>query len=162
MARILVTTDDSPLGRVALTHAQALARALHADLTVLTVLTEPPMVSDFVPVSVVDPVQTEAQRTELRELLSRAVPGALIRVPDAGRRSVSQVIVDAAREEQAALIVMSTHGRSGLSRLMLGSVAEAVLHTSPVPVMLIRVGQAVPTWGPVQAAAAPPKPTVAT
>ncbi len=130
MARILVTTDDSPLGRVVLTRAQALAGTLHADLTVQTVLIEPPTVGDFVPVSVVDPVQIEAQRTELREWLSRAVPGALIRVPDVGRRSVSQVIVNAAREEQAALIVISTHGRSGLSRLMLGPWVEAVLHTS--------------------------------
>jgi nucleotide-binding universal stress UspA family protein len=51
-------------------------------------------------------------------------------------------IVDAARELHADLIAMTTHGRSGLRRLMFGSVAEAVLHHSDVPVFLLRATEA--------------------
>ncbi len=52
--------------------------------------------------------------------------------------SGASAILRAAREEQASLIALSTHGRSGLSRLVLGSVAESVLRGAPVPVLLVR------------------------
>jgi nucleotide-binding universal stress UspA family protein len=51
-------------------------------------------------------------------------------------------IVNAAREVQADLIAMTTHGRSGLRRLMFGSVAEAVLRHSDIPVFLLRATEA--------------------
>jgi nucleotide-binding universal stress UspA family protein len=49
-------------------------------------------------------------------------------------------IADAARFRKADLIVMSTHGRSGLGRLVLGSVAEGVMRTTSTPVLLLRPG----------------------
>jgi nucleotide-binding universal stress UspA family protein len=52
--------------------------------------------------------------------------------------SPAPAILETAREERATLIALSTHGRSGLSRFMLGSVAEEVLRTSPVPVLVFR------------------------
>lgn len=55
-------------------------------------------------------------------------------VPD-GR--VAQAIVDAAERFGADLIVMGTHGRTGLQRVLLGSVAEGVLRRSPVPVVVV-------------------------
>jgi len=51
---------------------------------------------------------------------------------------VEERIVMAARDWPADLIVMGTHGRRGVTRAMLGSSAEAVLRTSPVPVLLVR------------------------
>jgi nucleotide-binding universal stress UspA family protein len=48
-----------------------------------------------------------------------------------------EVILDMARERQADLIVMGTHGRSGLPRALLGSVAERVVRISPVPVLTV-------------------------
>jgi nucleotide-binding universal stress UspA family protein len=51
-------------------------------------------------------------------------------------------IVEAARLRKVDLIVMSTHGRSGLGRLMLGSVAESVLRSTTTPILLIRVPEA--------------------
>ena len=47
-------------------------------------------------------------------------------------------IVETAREMDAALIAMTTHGRSGVSRMIFGSVAESVVRDAPVPVLLIR------------------------
>lgn len=57
---------------------------------------------------------------------------------EAGGERVAAVIADEARQWQADLIVIGTHGRSGLSRLLLGSVAEGVLRGAPVPVLLVR------------------------
>ena len=57
-------------------------------------------------------------------------------------------IADAARYRSADLIVMTTHGRSGLSRLLLGSVAEAVLRATTTPVLLLRPGQSAPVLDP--------------
>lgn len=55
-------------------------------------------------------------------------------VPDG---SVAQAVVDAAERFGADLIVMGTHGRTGLQRVLLGSVAEGVLRRSPVPVVVV-------------------------
>jgi nucleotide-binding universal stress UspA family protein len=54
----------------------------------------------------------------------------------------SDEIVAAARQTGADLIAMTTHGRSGLGRLLFGSVAEAVLRESRLPVFLMRVTEA--------------------
>ena len=54
----------------------------------------------------------------------------------------ASAIVEAARLRGADLIVMSTHGRSGLGRLILGSVAEAVLRSTTTPILLLRVPEA--------------------
>jgi len=50
----------------------------------------------------------------------------------------AEAIVEAARHRHADLIVMSSHGRSGVARLVLGSVAESVLRATAVPILLIR------------------------
>jgi nucleotide-binding universal stress UspA family protein len=55
----------------------------------------------------------------------------------AGQR-VADRIVEAAKRWEADLIVMGTHGRHGIQHLVLGSVAEAVIRSAPVPVLLVR------------------------
>ena len=52
------------------------------------------------------------------------------------------LVVEAARAGKVDLIVMTTHGRSGLGRLILGSVAEAVLRGTTTPILLVRAGGA--------------------
>ncbi|MBX8464782.1 universal stress protein [Deinococcus sp. RIT780] len=147
MTRILVTTDGSELGHAALGHAQALAGAAHAAVTVLCVQADPAvLVSEFSYVPPVDPEVFAAQASALRTELQTLVPGARVRVEPAAGRTLVRAILDVAREENAALIVMSTHGRGGLGRALLGSVAEAVAHHAPVPVMLVRAGQVPAVW----------------
>ena len=58
-----------------------------------------------------------------------------------GKARVSEEIVEEARRWQADLIVLGTHGRRGLNRLLLGSVAEAVVRISPVSVLLARAAR---------------------
>ena len=52
------------------------------------------------------------------------------------------MIITRARDLDASLIAMTTHGRSGLARLVFGSTAEAVLRHPPCPILLVRVGEA--------------------
>ncbi|WP_104990606.1 universal stress protein [Deinococcus sp. NW-56] len=156
MPRILVTTDGSSLGHQALAHADALARALGADLSVLYVQPDPlPTVAEayaYVPENAVQ--EQEEAMLALRDELQARLPHADLRLERASGRPVPRLILEAARTLEADLIVMSTHGRSGLSRALLGSVAEAVTHHAPVPVLLVRDGQAVPSWAAVQSGGA--------
>ncbi|GEJ58123.1 universal stress protein [Anaeromyxobacter diazotrophicus] len=83
------------------------------------------------------PLVEEAQRA-LERLVARADrdgvhPRALVKLG-----APWQEIVAAAEEERADLIVMGTHGRRGLAHALLGSVAEKVVQTSPVPVLTVR------------------------
>ncbi|MGH2461251.1 MAG: universal stress protein [Chloroflexota bacterium] len=65
------------------------------------------------------------------------------------RRRISEKIVEDARRWPADLIVLGTHGRHGIERLFLGSVAEGVARTAPVPVLLVRgsTGESAPSAG---------------
>lgn len=156
MPRILVTTDGSSLGHQALAHADALARALSADLSVLYVQPDPlPTVAEayaYMPENAVQ--QQEEAMLVLKGELQARLPHADLRLERASGRPVPRLILEAAKALGADLIVMSTHGRSGLSRALLGSVAEAVTHHAPVPVLLVRDGQAVPSWVAVQSGGA--------
>ena len=59
-----------------------------------------------------------------------------------GNEAAAKKLVNYAREENVDLIVMGTHGRTGLKRLLLGSVAEAVVRHAPCPVLLVKQGSA--------------------
>lgn len=148
MTRILVTTDQSELGTQALAHAQALAEALGAELLALCVLPDPTVAvaGEFGYLPPESPRDHAAEASAVQGALISQLPGARVLVELAGGRAVSRAIIDAAQAEGADLIVMATHGRSGLGRAILGSVAEAVVHHSRVPVMLVRSGQQVTTW----------------
>ncbi|GGL73721.1 hypothetical protein GCM10010840_09760 [Deinococcus aerolatus] len=128
MNRILVTTDGSELGQHALSHAQALARALGAELTVVSIQVDP-VVSGYGAYAYALPTSQENMdelKAGLEHLLRERVPDARIRVERAGGRHVARAILNIAREEGAQMIVMTTHGLSGLGRALMGSVAQAV------------------------------------
>lgn len=148
MRKILVTTDTSAMSNHAVLHAQALAKALGAELRILAVEPSPIPVAagqyGFIP-----PVSDQEIRSEdqdFRSALQRAFPDLPVRIEQANIRPIAEVILDAARDEQADMIVMSTHGRSGLGWILLGSVAESVVHGASVPVVLIKGNQTVVDW----------------
>ena len=94
----------------------------------------------------------EAQVAAIREA-EDYLAGVAARIRRAGATDVEtsvwygppvEAITDAAKYRKADLIVMSTHGRSGLGRLVLGSVAESVLRATSTPILLLR--PATPEW----------------
>ncbi len=148
MSKILATTDSSSLGDQGVAHARALAGALGAELLVLSVQLDPAptIAGEFGYVVPVSPAQYAAQEQAVREQLASAFPDLPVRTERAGGRAVWQTILDVAREEHASMIVMTTHGRTGLGKMLLGSVAQAVAEHSTIPVLLVRGEQPVPTW----------------
>jgi nucleotide-binding universal stress UspA family protein len=144
--RILVPLDGSALAEQALPLAITLARRTQAELMLLQVAVPlvdyVPGLSPFsrpIPTSIAFPdlLREQAQQqlaTTIKRFATRDVamtPVVLFGYP-------AETIVDAAIERQADLIVMATHGYSGLRRWTLGSVADKVLHASPVPLLLVR------------------------
>jgi nucleotide-binding universal stress UspA family protein len=138
---ILVPLDGSALAEAALLPAIELARERGAKVVLLRA-------AEAHARPMVDP--TEAQVAAVREA-EQYVAGVRDRVRQRGVADVeasvwygapAQAIVEAAQFRKADLIVMSSHGRSGLGRLVLGSVAETVLRSTAVPILLIRPGAA--------------------
>jgi len=124
--RIMVPLDGSELAQTALSHALDLCRACTATLFLLHVR-DPRSGSVEAARRYLEYIQTQnAQAGVAIELLVREGP-------------VAAAIIDAAGQERVDLIVMATHGRSGLQRVVYGSVAEQVLRGSSMPVLLVRV-----------------------
>jgi nucleotide-binding universal stress UspA family protein len=151
--RLLVPVDVDPIADRALADrlvdaAADLAKALGADMTLLHVALpvytpiEPP--ADLVNqtyramLDVAEARNTMSSRV-LKELEARAKAlGATARVLVTTRSgSVPHVINDIAKEERCDLIVMTTHARRGVQRVLLGSVAERTAHLAHVPVLLL-------------------------
>jgi nucleotide-binding universal stress UspA family protein len=143
MKRILVPTDGSHLSGEALRAALKLALPFHAEILTLHVVPDPGLPN------VVDGVwiDTEGLRRDLRlrgrglldearRELGLATTRPILR--EACGEPIADVIVQVGEEQDVDLIVMGTHGRAGLDRLLLGSVAERVARTAGAPVMLVR------------------------
>jgi nucleotide-binding universal stress UspA family protein len=139
--KILVPLDGSKVAEGVLPHAKSLAYSEGAELILLTVAANPAM--DFVfsdPGLAQSAVQEQEDRskqyiTEIENDLKAAgfKTSTLLRIG-----SVAEVILGVADEMQVDVIAMSTHGRTGPARWLLGSIAERVVHSSKVPVLLIR------------------------
>ena len=134
ISRILVATDFSLQASNALRSARSLAEAFGAKLIllhVIDVLTE----IGFA-MAGTDPFQLLREEADKRMgELKALIPDAETIVCEASPRPA---IVDAALELNCPMIVMGTHGRSGLEHLLLGSVAEYVVRHSKVPVLTVR------------------------
>lgn len=143
--RILLPLDGSELAERILPAATALARLYDASFTVLRVLSPP-----FRPGLAYEdlPVQVDAEAmVEREEAVAEYVEGMAARLRSEGLDARGRVvhgaapadeIVQVAAEEDADLVAMATHGRSGLKRLVLGSVADKVLRAGERPVLMHR------------------------
>ncbi len=142
--RILVPIDDSAGSRAAADHAVRLAASLDAELIVVHVLEPLPSHGYFA----LDALAYGDQlRSDLREAAQRMLDEAAATASEGGVEATtklvegvepSRAIAEVADEEGVDLVVMGTHGRRGLGRAILGSVAEAVVRRASVPHLLIR------------------------
>ncbi len=138
---ILVPTDLGEGAEEALDYACELASKLGATVHLLNVIGIPtmgvPELGVALSSSVIDGVVHENQAALDKIVAAHAGMAtfgpALLRVGDA-----RDVINQTATELRCDLIVMSTHGRRGLSRLLMGSVAETIVRTAPCPVLAMR------------------------
>lgn len=133
--RVLLTTDLSHHAAHAHTRGLSVARALGGRQApeLCSLFVQPPELGDL-PLPVTWP--PSAARHELEEFLSAEVPAAPI-TPCVRTGDPAHEIVAVAREWEADLVVMGTHGRRGLQRMFLGSVAETVVRHAPCAALVI-------------------------
>jgi nucleotide-binding universal stress UspA family protein len=137
----LVPIDFSPYAEQALDYAIALATQLQARVTLLHVI-QPPLMAGADMGAWPSPTFLE----ELEAAVTGDMEGYLARVTAAGLEGEIvvvhgvpfQEILHAAKERQVHLIIMGTHGRTGLTHVLLGSVAEKVVRLAPCPVLIAR------------------------
>ena len=144
MKRILVPIDFSPFSLQALRYGCVLARQNNAELFLLHV------VQDLTPISVGGGGIIASSAAEYIDQLESSAEEALAEVPSRSigkdlklRRqtvigSPRYAIVDFAETHEIDLICLGTHGRGGLSRMLLGSVAEKVVQHAPCPTLVVR------------------------
>lgn len=142
--RILVPTDGSPVSALAADAAIEMARSAGAEIVALSIVVPEAVLPSIEGAMVFDP----GQHVDVLQEHAHGFVGALAeraRRGGVGCRPVTRIdpdparaIVEAAREYDCDLIAMGSHGRRGLSRLLAGSVTQAVLAYAPVPVMVFR------------------------
>jgi len=141
--KILVTLDGSEFAERALGPAAQIAKEFHSKITLLRI----PVIEAQVaaPYGIGLPSEPDVKRShDEAESYLYSIQMRLLGSGVAARTEVvsgvpADVILDVAEAERIDLIVMSTHGRSGLSRLFYGSVAESVLRGASIPVLLIPI-----------------------
>ena len=149
MQRILVPVDFSGSSTLALRHALELAQRFGATVEALHVYEVPHYLADVQiggPGHPAVPVQAylEQQASEQMEALRSAVSvpeGVVLDVRLTTGDPRDRILAEAERQN-ADLLVMGTHGRSGLRRLLLGSVAEQVVRRATMPVLMVREADA--------------------
>jgi|KBSMisStandDraft_5_1062788.scaffolds.fasta_scaffold138747_3 universal stress protein A len=137
--RILIAVDDEPVAAHAVEIGIALAHSLHANAALIHVMERPvPVGADIG----VPPAELGSHtRSEGRRLLSGVRHRLSLRPVvqeflESGNPSAE--IVKAAKTWPADLIVVGSHGRGGMERIFMGSVAELVMRHAPCPVLVVR------------------------
>ena len=138
--RILVPTDFSPPSIKALRYAAGFAEQAGATIYLVHILEEPAFIHDIetFPLAIPERELVRVARKELLKLGKSQINGlvpvkTLVRVGKPFRE-----VVALARQTASDLIIIATHGRTGLSRMLLGSTAELVVRHAPCPVFVIR------------------------
>jgi nucleotide-binding universal stress UspA family protein len=141
--RILHPTDFSSASTAAFKRAIAMAKKDRSELVLVHVLAPPmPIAGEgYIPPNVYEDLEASAQRYAEKRLatLKDKAKTAGVRASTVIREGVAdEQIVRAARAKKADVIVIGTHGRTGLARLFLGSVASRVVTAAPCPVLTVR------------------------
>ena len=142
---ILVPVDGSATSERGLREAIRLARLTHADLRLIHVIDELSFAigidsCGYYAGELLDLLRANGAdilRQATEQVRAQGVPASSVLYENL-EKTVQQRVIDEAGEWRADLIVLGTHGRRGVRRLALGSSAERILRSAPVPVLLVR------------------------
>jgi nucleotide-binding universal stress UspA family protein len=139
----LFASDLSKASTKAFVTAVALAKATHADMTILHVLVPiaPLVPEQYIAGTMLDQLNADARQwaqKQVAKLTVRAKKGAVRAGGLTTTGEPTEHIVRAARAKRADLIVLGTHGRTGLNRFSVGSVAERVIASATCPLLTVR------------------------
>lgn len=145
--RILIATDGSPLSDKAVEHGLTLAALAGATVVALKVVPRYHRSSYFegaVPIAMSDAKRIEKQWSDAAQTVIDAVKtrgeaqGLTVKPVIAKSDLIAEALIAAAKKHKCDLIVMASHGRKGLKRLLLGSETQHVLTHSHIPVLVLR------------------------
>jgi nucleotide-binding universal stress UspA family protein len=155
ISRVLIPVDGSPMSESVIPVAEELARKLSAEIVLLRVITPPVVVYPGQAVPSARPVleDIEAAANDHLDRLAVAVRHEGFKVDhEVVLGEATDAILEAADRYGVDLIAMSSHGRTGLSRLLMGSTADGVVRNSTRPVLIVRPQEIVKTQLPQEAA----------
>jgi nucleotide-binding universal stress UspA family protein len=142
--KILVPMDGSKLAECVLEHVKSVATGCQVPTVVLLRVVEPVSMPGHLPRGMAEDSYRDAKETAevqaknyLNEMVERLKADGVAAEGDISDGLPADEILDYAEEKQVDLIVMSTHGKSGVSRWWSGSVAEKVVSQSLVPVLVV-------------------------
>jgi nucleotide-binding universal stress UspA family protein len=140
---ILVPVDGSPTSDRALQEALKLAKQQNAQLALIHVLEDVWYVDNesylnYAELQKLQRISSEKILAKAEKLVRQAGMTATVKSLETRGERTANVIISEAKSCSADLIVIGTHGRSGFNHLLFGSVAEGVVRTAHVPVLLIR------------------------
>ena len=144
--RILIATDGSALSAKAVNHGLELAALSGASVVVLKVVPRYPRTyfEGGMPVDLNDAKRIEKQWADAAQVMVDGVKaqggaqGVTVKAVVAKSDLVAEAVISAAKKHKCDLIVMASHGRKGLKRLLLGSETQHVLTHSHIPVLVLR------------------------
>jgi nucleotide-binding universal stress UspA family protein len=138
--KVLVPLDGSDLAECALPHVKKMAKGgFVKDICILTVIDiHPSALLEGTDTTVIYKAQINNSREYLKKTQDQFRAEGIEVKTEILQGPAAQVISDYANQNKVELIIIATHGYSGVKRLMFGSVALRVLHDSHVPVLLIR------------------------
>ena len=141
-SRIVVPLDGSKLAEEVLEHVRALAHCMGSEVVLMRVMAYPAY--DYL---LTDPGMSASLREEMEQQACNYLEPLANAFQDEGIRAsadavvvtgpIADAIIEFAREKKADLITMSTHGRTGPSRWLLGSVAEGMVRKALVPTLIV-------------------------
>ncbi len=139
--KILVPLDGSEIAKKALDQAEKLAKVFESEIVLFQVVPFMPIYGspELVTPLIIDEKQKELAEKYLSDLAEDLkLKGFKVRAVVRTGQQVAVEIIDFAKEDGVDLIVMCTHGRSGITRWVLGSIALKVLTRAETPILLIR------------------------
>ncbi len=134
---ILIPTDGSELAGKAVQHGIALAKQIGGKVTILTVL-PPPMITADTEMINIRKASTQKHAEEILSAVAKQAAGAACEMIQVEHLDPYQAIIDTADAKGCDLIVMASHGRRGISAILLGSETVKVLTHCKIPVLVYR------------------------
>lgn len=135
---ILVPIDFSKISQKALDYAVPLAKQFGAKITLLHAIEPPPYSIDRTYVPMGEGFPTGPMKEELDAFAKKMIEPELLKDVIVQVGTAFEVITNVARDFKADLIVITTHGRTGLKHVFMGSTAERVVRHAPCPVFVVR------------------------
>jgi len=138
LSEILVPLDLSKMSTKALQYAVSFAAQYGATITLLHVIDPATITREIAPALMPAPRNLPSVENQLGEVRESLIPSSIETNIAVRYDTAAEGILDATAELKPDLIILATHGRTGLQRLFLGSTAEKVVRTASCPVLVVR------------------------